>query len=197
MRGELLTGWSLPTALTVGGQEIPIRADFRQVLAVLQCLEDEELPLFARWRKALRLFYGQPIQPEQREEAMEQLCGFISCYQKSEPGPRLMSWTHDAQLIAAQVNQVAGQEVRQAAFLHWWTFLGYFHAIGPGPFSQVVAIREKLRTGTQLNQDEQRFLSRNSYQVRLPDSKAVQREKEYLTNLLKGGTHGHTHSNEG
>lgn len=190
MRGELLRLWSLPTALTVGGQEVPIRADFRQVLTVLQALEDEDLPLFARWRKALRLFYCDPIAPPDRQEAMEQLCGFISCYQTPKPGPRLMSWSHDAHLIAAQVNQVAGREVRQEQFLHWWTFLGYFHAIGPGPFAQVVAIREKLRTGKPLDQDEQRFYSSNRDLVRLPESLRVRREKEYLESLLKGGSHG-------
>ena len=190
MRGELLKLWSLPTALTVGGQEIPVRADFRQVLEVLHCLEDELLPLFARWRKALRLFYRAPILPEHRQEAMEQLCGFVSCYQKNKPGPKLMSWSQDAQLIAAQVNQVAGREVRQEQFLHWWTFLGYFHAIGPGPFAQVVAIREKLRTGKALDGEEQRFYNANTSLVRLPDSAAVRREKEYLNKLLKGGVHG-------
>lgn len=195
MCGELLSLWSLPTVLTVGGQEQPIRADFRQVLTVLQCLEDESLPLFARWRKALRLFYVSPIAPEHRAEAMEQLCGFVSCHQSPRPGPRLMSWSHDAHLIAAQINQVAGREVRQERFLHWWTFLGYFHAIGPGLFSQVVAVREKLRTGKSLDQDEQRFYSENRDMIRLPDSLRVRQEKEYLETLLKGGSHADQHSN--
>ncbi len=190
MCGELLRLWSLPTSLTVGGTQVAIRADFRQVLAVLQCLEDETLPLFARWRKALRLFYCAPIAEADRAQAMEELCGFISCYQKGKPGPRLMSWSHDAHLIAAQINQVAGREVRQEQFLHWWTFLGYFHAIGPGPFSQVVAIREKLRTGKALDDEEQQFYSKNPAMIRLPDSYSVQQEKAYLERLLRGGTDG-------
>jgi len=190
MRGDLLRLWSLPESLPVGGLEQPIRADFRQVLQVLMCLEDERLPLFARWRKALRLFYLNPIAPEHRQEAMEQLCGFISCYGKPQPGPRLMSWSHDAQLIAAQVNQVAGCEVRQTEFLHWWTFLGYFHAIGPGPFAQVVAIREKRRTGKPLDQAEQEFYSKNAAMIRLPDGDRARQEKQYLEQLLKGGTDG-------
>lgn len=190
MCGELLKLWRLPVALTVGGQPVPIRADFRQVLQVLQCFEDEGLPLFARWRKALRLFYETPIAPEYRQEAMEQLCGFISCYQPARPGPRLMSWSHDAHLIAAQVNQVAGREVRQEEFLHWWTFLGYFHAIGPGPFSQVVAIREKLRRGKPLDEEERQFYSSHRHMIRLPDSRSVQQEKMQLEQMLRGGRNG-------
>lgn len=190
MCGELLKLWSLPAALCVGARQIPIRADFRQVLAVLMTLEDDRLPLFARWRKALRLFYCAPIAPEERQEAMEQLCGFISCYQPQQPGPRLMSWAHDAQLIVAQINQVAGREVRQEQFLHWWTFLGYFHALGPGPFCQVVAIREKLRCGKPLDETEQKLCRENPSMVRLPDSYSVQQEKMRLEQLLKGGNHG-------
>lgn len=188
MRGELLDLWTLPTALTVGKAQIPIRADFRQVLAVLRALDDDCLPLFARWRKALRLFYCSPIAPDDRQEAMEQLSAFISCGQNAAPGPRLISWDHDAHLIIAQVNQVAGREIRQEAFLHWWTFLGYFHGLGPGPFCQVLAIREKLRSGKKLDEAEQKLLHANPKMVRLPDSPRVQQEKAYLERLLKGGT---------
>lgn len=190
MCGDLLTLWSLPKSLTVGDREIPIRADFRQVLQVLSCLEDEDLPRFARWRKALRLFYETPVQPQHRQEAMEKLCSFISCHRSQTPGPRLMSWQQDAQLIAAQVNQVAGVEVRSLPFLHWWTFLGYFNAIGPGVFAQVVAIREKLRTGKKLDETEQQFYRKNTDLIRLQDSRAVQEEKKQLLKLLEGGKNG-------
>ena len=195
MCGELLSRWSLPTALPVGGEHIPIRADFRAVVQVLQCMDDESLPLFARWRKALRLFYCDPIDKEHRQEAMEQLAGFISCYQRAQPGPKLMDWTQDAQLIVSQVNQLAGREVRQEAFLHWWTFLGWFHSLGPGPFCQVVAIREKLRTGKKLDEEERKLLHTNPQMVRLPDSHRVKAEKAYLEKLLGGGLHVQTTEN--
>ena len=93
-------------------------------------------------------------------------------------------------MIAAQINQVAGREVRQEEFLHWWTFLGYFHAIGPGPFAQVVAIREKQRTGRPLDEAEQEFYRKNAAMIRLPESRQIRQEKQYLEQLLKGGTHG-------
>lgn len=190
MCGELLKQWQLPERLSVDGEFIPIRADFRDVLGVLCCLEDENLPLFARWRKALRLFYKEPISPQSRPSAIEEMCGFLSCYQTQAPGPRLMSWQQDGQIIAAQINQVAGLEVRSLEFLHWWTFLGYFNSIGPGVFSQVVAIREKLRTGKKLDDSERQFYSKNTAMIRLPEPKAVQEEKMQLEMLLKGGKNG-------
>ena len=190
MCGELLSQWQLPESLKVDGEYIPIRADFRDVIRVLSCLEDEDLPLFARWRKALRLFYKESVKPQNRQSAMEALCGFISCYRPGTPGPRLMSWQQDGQLIAGQINQVAGLEVRSLKFLHWWTFLGYFDAMGPGLFAQVVAIREKLRTGKKLDSSEQQFYEKNAAMIRLPESKAVQNEKMQLELLLKGGRNG-------
>ena len=190
---ELLRGWALPDSLPVGGQQVAIRADFRAVFRVFEALNDEALPLFARWRKALRLFYEQPIAPQHRQEAMQRLKDFITCYQEPAPGPRLLDWGHDAPLIAAEINKVAGFEVRQQDFVHWWTFLGLFHAIGPGPFAQVVAIREKLAAGKRLSDPERRFYNQNRAMIRLPESQQVQQEKDYLERLLKGGGNGSDH----
>ncbi len=187
---ELLKGWALPRHMTVGGRNVAIRADFRAILRVFEALNDENLPLFARWRKALRLFYCSPIAQEDRQEAMERLNEFINCYQDPDPGPRLMDWGHDAQLIAAEINKVAGFEVRQQDFVHWWTFLGLFHAIGPGPFAQVVAIRQKLAQGKKLSDQERRFYNANRARIKLPEGDGVRREKEYLEELLKGGGYG-------
>ena len=50
-------------------------------------------------------------------------------------------------MIIADINKVAGTEVRSLSFLHWWTFLSFFHAIGEGQLSTLISIREKLRTG--------------------------------------------------
>ena len=187
---DLLSRWQLPVQLPVGGRQVPIRADYRDVLRVFACLNDEQLPVFARWRKALRLFYVQPVAAHQRQEAMERLKDFVTCYQEATPGPKLMDWNHDAQLIAAEINKVAGREVRDGAFVHWWTFLGWFNAISPGPFAQVVAVREKLATGKKLSDQDRRFYRAWRDQIRLPDGSRVQEEKQQLEQLLKGGGHG-------
>ena len=60
---------------------------------------------------------------------------------------------------------MAGLEVRSLPFLHWWTFMGYFGAIGEGQLSTLVAIREKLRKGKKLESWEQDFYRQNRSRV--------------------------------
>ena len=40
--------------------------------------------------------------------------------------------------------------MRTLPYLHWWSFLAWFDAIGEGSFATVVAIRDKLRRGKRL-----------------------------------------------
>ena len=87
---------------------------------------------------------------EHRQEAMEKMSLFLCAGRPEKPGPKLLDWEHDAPLIVADVNRVAGTEVRSMEFLHWWTFLGWFHALGEGQLSTVVAIRGKLARGKKL-----------------------------------------------
>ena len=54
-----------------------------------------------------------------------------------------MDWQQDAPLIAAGIGRAAGQDVRTLPYLHWWSFLALFDAIGEGSFATVVAIRDK------------------------------------------------------
>lgn len=192
MCGSDLNPWSLPTRLEVAGRQIPIRADFRQILRILAVLSEEEQPEFLRWCKALKLFYTQPIVPHERTLAAQRLCDFITCGHPGQKGRRLLCWQHDAPVIAMEVNRVAGQEIRQLEFLHWWTFLGWFHAIGDGPLAQILSIRRKLATGEQLTKEERLFYRQNRSRIRLPESEQVAREKAQLEQMLrgKGGDHG-------
>ena len=192
MCGKLLSPWQLPRSLPVGGREVAIRWEFREVLAVMEALNDDRWPLFARWHKALRLFYKEPIVPGEQAAAMELLAEFITCGRAHTPGPRLMCWRQDAELIISAVNGVAGREVRGEQ-LHWWTFLSYFHAIGDSTFAQVVALREKLRTGKKLTEPEKQFYRQNRALVRLEDTPLVRQEKAHLEALLKGGTNENNH----
>ena len=49
-----------------------------------------------------------------------------------------MDWQQDAPLIAAGISKAAGQDVRTLPYLHWWSFLAWFDAIGEGSFATVV-----------------------------------------------------------
>ena len=175
--------WKLPTALTVGEREYPIAWEYREVLQVLAILNDEQKPLWQRWFRAVAAFYKQPIPNAGVTEAMAALADFITMGQEGQPGPRVFDWQQDAVEIISDINRVAGFEVRRES-LHWWTFLGWFHAIGEGRLSFLVGLRSKLARGERLTEAEQEYMRRNPHRVRL--QKPAAPEKQRLEALLNG-----------
>ena len=102
------------------------------------------------------------------QEAMAYLADFIACGSRdSKPGTKLLDWEQDAQMIVADVNKVAGTEIRAMPFLHWWTFMSYFNAIGEGQLSTLISIRDKLRRGKKLEKWEQEYYRKNKDRVDL------------------------------
>ena len=164
-----MNAWSLPTTAKIGGRSYKIHADYRDVLYIIQKLNDASIPEHLRWRIAVALFYEEEPPREDHAEAMEYLSSFITCGEQEEkrPGPVLIDWGQDAMAIVADVNKVAGKEVRGLTFLHWWTFVAYFHAIGEGQLSTVVSIRDKLARGKKLEDWEKEYYKKNKTKVDL------------------------------
>lgn len=163
-----MTGWSLPTALTVGGREYRINADYRDILEVISCLQDEDT--LAGQYVALALFYEgfEDMPREDHPQAMEELARFIDLGEDPEEGPpqpKTIDWEQDRAILAAEINKAAGVEVRSLPFLHWWTFMGYFGTIGEGQLSMIVALREKLRKGKKLEPWEREYYRQNRSRV--------------------------------
>lgn len=182
-----MSPWNLPTSAVIGGREYPIHADYRDVLEIFAYLDDPDRPEYIRWQIALALFYDGEIPPAHMQEAMDYLSEFVSCGQRdARPGPKLMDWEQDAQIIVADVNKVAGTEIRAVEFLHWWTFMAYFHAIGEGQLSILVAIRDKLRRGKKLEKWEQEYYRKNREKVDLKKHYSAEElaEQERLKKLL-------------
>lgn len=159
--------WQLPRQVTIGGKNYQISADFREILEILGVLDDPQYPEFLRWQVALQLFYGCEIPPEDQLQAMEYLSFFLRCGAEETPGPRLMDWQQDAAVIISEVNRTAGKEIRSLEFVHWWTFLGWFHAIGDGQLATLISLRDKLRRGKPLEDWEREFYRQNRHRVEL------------------------------
>jgi hypothetical protein len=181
--------WELPERAWVGGVEYRIHGDFRDILRIFRYLDDPELAEPVRWAIALALFYEGQIPQEHQAEAVAFLVEFIRCGQsEAKPGPKLLDWEQDAAVIVADVNRVAGTEVRALPFLHWWTFMAYFNAIGEGQLSTLVSIRDKLARGKKLEKWEQEFYQKNKSRVDLRKrySAAELAERERLERMLAG-----------
>ena len=186
-----MTGWDLPEALEIAGRSEPIRADFREVLEVIRLLDDADEPPETRAFLGMGVFYRKfaALPPALRGQAMEAMLRFLAGGEEDSgpAGPRLLDWQQDLPLIVADVNKAAGCEIRALPFVHWWTFLAWFGAIGEGQLSAVVAIRDKLRRGKKLEGWEREFYQRNRARVDLkprytPEELA---ERERLNRLLK------------
>ena len=182
--------WSLPQSLRLGDRQVGIHADYRDILEILTYLNDPQYPQPLAWAIAIGLFYREPVETALWPQAAGALAAFISAGQNDRPGPVLMDWEQDAPAIISDVNAVAGREIRQAGFIHWWTFLAWFHGIGPGQLSTLVGIRDKLHRGKPLDGWEKEFYARNRDSVDLKKrlSPSQEAEKQRLENLLEGGT---------
>lgn len=183
-----MTPWSLPESAVIGGIEYEINTDFRDVFEIMKHLNDPNEPDFVRWQIAIALFYEGDIPDEHQQEAMEYLAAFISYAEMDsvKPGPKLIDWEQDSKEIIADVNKIAGREIRSLEYLHWWTFLSYFQAIGEGQLSTLVAIRSKLAKGKKLEEWEKEFYRENKSRVDLKKVYSAEEmaEQERLKKLL-------------
>lgn len=191
--------WSLPRTAQIGGKNYEIHPDFRDVLEIFSYLSDSSLPEPFRWRIALALFFEGEIPPQYRQEAMEYLADFIRYGMEDRPSPRILDWEQDAGAIIAGVNAVAGHEIRNQPFVHWWTFLSWFSAIGQGELATLVSIRSKLSRGQQLSDWEQDFYRQNrsrvDLKVRYTPEELAQRQR--LNALLSQSQHICNEVNDG
>lgn len=166
-----MTGWGLPDRAEIGGREYRIHPDYRDVLNVIAHLTDPDTDEYTRVYVALALFYADfPAMEEDRyQEALDWMLRFISCGEddRGSTWHRVFDWEQDRNLIVADVNRVAGCEIRALPFCHWWTFVAWFNAIGDGQLAAVVSIREKLRKGKKLSDWERDFYLENRSTVDL------------------------------
>jgi hypothetical protein len=97
------------------------------------------------------------------QEATDKMYDFFNCGQKEQPKNkhRLIDWDKDSMIICSAVNNVAGKEVRGESYLHWWTFMGYYMAIGDCALSTIVNIRYKIANNQKLEKHERKFRTEN------------------------------------
>lgn len=195
--------FELPTSITIGDREYPIRnnGDFRMVLDCFTCLQDVELDEQERIITSLCIFYADVTSIEGISEvfsseevlisAIEGMYNFFNCGQQNvgaRQNHKLIDWEQDGQMIISAVNNVAKKEIRAESYVHWWTFMGYYLAIGECPLSTVVSIRDKILKGKKLEKWEQTF-RRDNPEYFIWNSKSVEdREaEEYIKQIWNNG----------
>lgn len=165
--------YRLPTSIYVADKEYKIRdnGDFRIVLECFNALQDIGLSKEERIYSSLIIFLDGMNSIENLLKlpdiikAYEEMCKFFNCGQQevsnNSPNYRLIDWEIDEPLICSAVNNVAGTEIRLAPYIHWWTFMGYYMAVGKSSLSTVVGIRHKIATHKKLEDYEKTFMRDN------------------------------------
>lgn len=174
----------LPKTLDVNGKEYEINTDYRDILDIISAFNDKDLKDNEKAFVCVNLLYKDfnSIPTEDIEKAYESALNFIQCGKKpsKKKSPKVINWQKDEQLIFSAINKVAGKEIRDVDYMHWWTFMGYFDTVDRDDlFSYVVMLRSKLARGKKLEKYEREFLNSNRELVAL-NEKTKSRKQEAL-----------------
>lgn len=194
--------YELPTSVILNDTVFAIRkgGDFRMVLDCFRILQDNELEENERIFACLITFYADISSIEELgklgdlEEATKQMFSFFNCNQENvgiRAEGKVIDWDKDALMIISAINKVAGKEIRAEKYLHWWTFMAYYMAIGECALSTVVNIRRKRLKGKKLEKYEEEYVRDNPELFKVSESYTSE-EQETIDGILaqwnKGGS---------
>ena len=195
--------YEIPTKISIEGEEFPIRnnGDYRMVLDCFKALQDAELNPKERVFCSLLIFYkdinciADINKFPDLETAVKEMYNFFNCGNDQSVGKRmkhrLIDWDKDSQMICSAINKVANKEVRAEPYIHWWTFMGYYSAVGESLLSTVLSIRDKLSRGKKLEKYEREFKNENPeyfvWNAHTVDDEEADRMFNELWNKEKGG----------
>jgi len=185
--------YSIPTSVDIDGRQLKItnNGDYRVILDCFSALNDSELDAQERLTASLIIFYDdfnslEDLEDVNLETAVNEMfrffnCGDINKNVKKVPY-KLVDWAEDEQLICSAINKVANTEIRAVPYMHWWTFMGYYSAVGESPLSTIISIRDKIMRGKKLEKHEREFKRDNPHYF-VWNSKTI--EQEEADNLVK------------
>lgn len=197
----MTSNYSLPTEFEINGELFKIRerGDFRIVLSCFNIISNVDLSDQEKTLSCLIVFYENFDDIDDVfnckgtiEELVKQMFWFFGCgedeSEKKKNKPRLIDWDKDRNLICSAINSVAGKDIRAEEYVHWWTFVSYYMAIGECSLSTVVSIRHKMATGKKLEKYEREFRNENpqyfNIDLRNPEDKAAE---DYIRALWENG----------
>ena len=189
--------YELPTTVTIADTTYTIRekGDYRMVLGCFQVLNDVGLSQNERIIACLIIFYEDfndlkdvlLLDKDRLQSLMDNAFLFFNCGQEHSSGEmnyKTIDWDKDSQLISSAVNKVSGKEIRAETYIHWWTFMGYFNAVGESALSTVVGIRSKIAKGKKLEKYENEFRRDNPQYFNWDMRTLKQKEDDELLNQL-------------
>ena len=147
---------SLPEGVTVDGRFYRMDFDFRNVLRMIDILDDDTLLPEAKAYNALHCLCKRPRNVFKVCEAVK---GLLFTAPRKNGGQRVTDWVQDAPLIRTAFRQAYGIDLYRDR-LHWFEFTELLNAIPEGNrYSEVIGIRARpLPAPTKYNQKEREWL---------------------------------------
>jgi len=184
--------YELPKEVEINGNEYSVRTDYRDILRIIEAMNDPDLENAEKVYVSLFIFYEdfETIPQSDYEEAFRKLIWFMDCGEDRGERPqneaKLIDFEQDEGILIPAVNRVAGKEIRELEYLHWWTFMGYYMEVGECTFSTVLGIRAKRAKGKKLEKWEQEFFNANKdlVLIRHKESEEEKAEKARLNAML-------------
>lgn len=148
----------LPDSVEVDGRRVPLDLDFRNVLRLMETLDDKTLLPDAREYLALKCVTKRPRNVHNTLMAVKGLL-FQPHKRDGEPHEKITDFVQDAAMIRAAFMQVYGINLWTAR-LHWLEFIDLLHNLPEGNrYTDTVAIRARpVPTPTKYNQKEREWL---------------------------------------
>ncbi len=187
--------YELPTEIKIESDVLHIRkeGDFRMVLDCFNALQDLELEDSYRIVTAVLIFYEEFSDISDvsaypyLQEAVDKMFDFFNCGEPTVQNGhdyKLIDWEKDSQLICSAINNVVKKEIRNEPYVHWWTFMGYYNAVGECALSTIVSIRKKIAEHKKLEKYESDFKKDNPQYFTVDLRTTSQKETDNLLSEL-------------
>ena len=189
--------YALPITVDIEDKTYHIRnnGDYRLVLECFNALNDVELSETERIISSVFIFYSDfdrvedvlLLDGDELKDLVDKMFDFMNCGGQQGGAKtefKAIDWKEDEQLICSAINNVANTEIRSVEYCHWWTFMGYYLAIGESPLSTVVGIRSKIAKGKKLEKYENEFRRDNPQYFNWDKRTLKQKEEDALLNEL-------------
>lgn len=152
----------LPEAIRVNRRVYEVNSDFRDCLRIILAFEDNELAPIEKQMVLVDNLYKEPVDSEDYGEAIRKGVRFLDGGNQDEPseegksGPRVYSFSKDANLIFAAFQQTHGIDLQNTEYMHWWQFLTLFMDLGENTvFCSLVGLRKRVKTGKATKEEKQ------------------------------------------
>ena len=175
----------LPDGVTVNGKFYKMDFNFRNVLRMIDILDDDTLTPEARAYNAIHCLCKRP---KNALKVLEAVKGLLFKAPRKKGGQRITDWVQDAGLIRAAFRQAYGIDLYRDD-LHWIEFTELLNAIPEGNrYSEIVGIRARpMPEPTKWNQKEREWLlqAKADYALDLTDKEQAEQYKRDVANLAE------------